>query len=78
MIDRRAFLKSSGVSLLFFGAGSIAGPPFLARAAMAIPDQAARRKVLVAIFQRGAMDGLAAVPPLAEQSLLRSYDRAWR
>ncbi len=71
MIDRRAFLKSSGVSLLFFGAGSIAGPPFLARAAMAIPDQAARRrKVLVAIFQRGAMDGLAAVPPLTEQSLL--------
>jgi uncharacterized protein (DUF1501 family) len=71
MIDRRAFLKSSGVSLLFFGAGSIAGPPFLARAAMAIPDQAARRRqVLVAIFQRGAMDGLAAVPPLTEQSLL--------
>jgi uncharacterized protein (DUF1501 family) len=71
MIDRRAFLKSSGVSLLFFGAGSIAGPPFLARAAAAIPDRSARRKVLVAIFQRGAMDGLAAVPPLTDEALLR-------
>jgi uncharacterized protein (DUF1501 family) len=72
MIDRRAFLKSSGVSLLFYGAGSLAGPPFLARAALATPDAGAgrRRKVLVAIFQRGAMDGLAAVPPITEESLL--------
>src|SRR5688572_9759329 len=70
MIDRRAFLKSSGVSLLFYGAGSIAGPPFLARAAMATTDSAAaRRKVLVAVFQRGAMDGLAAVPPLGDEML---------
>jgi uncharacterized protein (DUF1501 family) len=72
MIDRRAFLKSGGVSLLFLGAGSLGGPPFLARAAMAVPDAATRRrKVLVAIFQRGAMDGLAAVPPLGEEALLR-------
>ena len=72
MIDRRAFLKSSGVSLLFYGAGSIAGPPFLARAAMATADSTAgRRKVLVAVFQRGAMDGLAAVPPLRDDAMLR-------
>src|SRR5687768_11196145 len=72
MIDRRAFLKSGGVSLLFLGAGSLGGPPFLARAAMAVPEAARRRKVLVAIFQRGAMDGLAAVPPLTEEALLRT------
>ena len=72
MIDRRAFLKSSGVSLLFYGSGSIAGPPFLARTAMATADStAARRKVLVAVFQRGAMDGLAAVPPLGDEAMLR-------
>jgi uncharacterized protein (DUF1501 family) len=70
MIDRRAFLKSSGVSLLFYGAGSLGGPPFLARAAMATTDVARRKKVLVAVFQRGAMDGLAAVPPLTEETLL--------
>jgi uncharacterized protein (DUF1501 family) len=72
-MHRRAFLKSSGIALVYFGAGSIAGPPFLARAAMAAPAPGAsrRRKVMVAIFQRGAMDGLAAVPPLTEESRLR-------
>jgi uncharacterized protein (DUF1501 family) len=45
----------------------------LARTALAAaePGAARRRKVLVAIFQRGAMDGLAAVPPLTEEALLR-------
>jgi uncharacterized protein (DUF1501 family) len=73
MIERRAFLKSGGLSLLFLGAGSLGGPSFLARAAMASPGAAAsgRRKVLIAIFQRGAMDGIAAVPPLTEEALLR-------
>ncbi len=67
MLDRRAFLKSGGVALVTLGAG----PSFLARAAAA--SQAAsggRRKVLVTIFQRGAMDGLMAVPPLGEEALL--------
>jgi len=72
-LDRRAFFKAGGLSLLYFGAGSVLGPPFLARAAMAAPGPSGsrRRKVLVAIFQRGAMDGLAAVPPLTEEALLR-------
>ena len=62
MLDRRAFLKSGGVALLTVGAG----PVFLERAAAAAQQRAgsAKRKVLVTIFQRGAMDGLAAVPPL--------------
>ncbi|HVR29494.1 MAG TPA: DUF1501 domain-containing protein [Thermoanaerobaculia bacterium] len=73
MVDRRAFLKAGGLSLLCFGAGSLVGPRFLARAAMATPGPgpSQRRRVLVAIFQRGAMDGLAAVPPLTEEALLR-------
>lgn len=68
---RRAFLK--GGAIAFFGAGvSGAGPAFLGRAALAAtPRRApARRKVLVAIFQRGAMDGLAAVTPLGEERRL--------
>ena len=34
-----------------------------------------RRKVLVTIFQRGAMDGLAAVPPIADRELRRLRPR---
>ncbi|MFN7942794.1 MAG: DUF1501 domain-containing protein [Thermoanaerobaculia bacterium] len=63
-LDRRIFLKSSGFALLTFGVG----PEFLRRAARAATT-APRKKTLVAIFQRGAMDGLAAVAPLAEREL---------
>ncbi len=68
MIDRRAFLKAGGIAL--FSAG--AGPAFLARTAAASTEPTAfkRRKVLVTIFQRGAMDALAAVPPTGD-ALLR-------
>lgn len=69
MIDRRAFLKSGGISLLSLGAG----PAFLQRAAAAAREPAAnqRRKTLVTIFQRGAMDGLMAVPPISDRDLKR-------
>ncbi|MEM8961084.1 MAG: DUF1501 domain-containing protein [Acidobacteriota bacterium] len=67
MFDRRAFLKSGGIALLTLGAG----PTFLGRAARAAaaPGPFGRRKVLVTIFQRGAMDGLAAVTPLTAETL---------
>jgi uncharacterized protein (DUF1501 family) len=66
-ITRRAFLKNSGLALLTLGLG----PSFLHRAALAAPEPGAfgRRKVLVTIFQRGAMDALMAVPPLDEPAL---------
>jgi uncharacterized protein (DUF1501 family) len=73
--SRRAFLKTSGLALVSLGVGSAAAPGFLHRAALAAaaPTSAnGRRKVLVAIFQRGAMDALAAVPPLEHEALLRS------
>ena len=57
MLDRRAFLKAGGLSLITLGVG----PGFLGRTALAAGESAGRRKVLVTIFQRGAMDGLAAV-----------------
>ncbi len=72
MWTRRLFLKAGGIALFTLGAG----PRFLTRAALAAqgPGPQARRKVLVTIFQRGAMDGLMAVPPLASnnEAILRS------
>jgi uncharacterized protein (DUF1501 family) len=72
MPTRRAFLKASAVSLVSFGLGGLQ-PAFLGRAALAAPvaSSSARRKVLVALFQRGAMDGLSAVSPLGDRYLAR-------
>ncbi len=61
-MNRRAFVKSTGLAL--FGIG--AAPGWLARAAAQSGGQ--RRKVLVTIFQRGAMDGLHAVVPYGDAS----------
>ncbi len=61
-ISRRYFLKTSGLSL--FGAGLV--PSFLRRAAYAL-ETPGRRKILVAIFQRGAADGLNIVIPFGEK-----------
>jgi uncharacterized protein (DUF1501 family) len=58
--DRRFVLKSSGLAL--FGLGF--APGFLRRALA--ETASARRRVLVTIFQRGAVDGLSMVPPAAE------------
>jgi len=56
MLTRRALLRSGACAL-----AAVAMPPrFLARAAGAAE---ARGKVLVTIFQRGAVDGLSMVPP---------------
>ncbi|REJ85637.1 MAG: DUF1501 domain-containing protein [Acidobacteria bacterium] len=65
-LHRRAFLKGSAVSVLGLGLSG-SGPLFLRRAAWAAPGTARRRPVLVAVFQRGAMDGLMAVPPLERE-----------
>ncbi len=73
MMDRRAFLKAGGVALFTVGAG----PSFLPRTALAAtePGPFKRRKVMVTIFQRGAMDGLMAVPPLDDSRLRRLRPR---
>ncbi|HBL30607.1 MAG TPA: hypothetical protein DD490_27545, partial [Acidobacteria bacterium] len=72
MWTRRLFLKAGGLALFTLGAG----PRFLTRAALASEGGARpRRKVLVTVFQRGAMDGLMAVPPLgsgAQDARLRA------
>jgi uncharacterized protein (DUF1501 family) len=62
-VTRRFFLKSAGLTL--FGAGCV--PSFMRRTAFALDTNGRRRKVLVAIFQRGAVDGLNVVIPFTEK-----------
>jgi uncharacterized protein (DUF1501 family) len=64
-ISRRVFIKSGGVAML--GLSSI--PDFLLRAIAATPNPG--KKVLVVLFQRGAMDGLNAVVPFREANYYR-------
>jgi len=69
MISRKAFLKAGGLTLFGIGMGGI--PAFMAHAAEQIqaPGLFKRKKILVSIFQRGAMDGLMAVTPFEDQYL---------
>lgn len=70
MLSRRGFLKGGGLAL--FGVGLMGGiPAFIAEAAAGTKILAPykRRKTLVCIFQRGAMDGLMAVPPFTDTYL---------
>ncbi len=73
MFDRRAFLKAGGIALFTLGQG----PAFLERTAWAAPAPGpnGRRKVLVSIFQRGAMDGLMAVSPTSDTALQKLRPR---
>jgi uncharacterized protein (DUF1501 family) len=67
MVSRRGFLKSGGIAL--FGVGLMGGiPAFMAEAAASdkIVGPYKRKRVLVCIFQRGAMDGLMAVTPFSD------------
>src|SRR6516164_2603903 len=60
MLTRRVFIRGSAIVM----AGVGAAPHWLARAAGAAD---AKRKILVAIFQRGAADGLNIVVPFGEK-----------
>src|SRR3989441_13142730 len=63
-VTRRIFLKSSGLALVSFGVA----PRVLTRAVYAAEGAARRGKTLVAVFQRGACDGLNTVVPYGEKS----------
>lgn len=73
-MNRRFFLKSGGVAVASLGAVGLA-PSFLQRAASAQTANritggmaTGRRKTLIAIFQRGAVDGLNMVVPHGEKN----------
>ena len=61
MISRRVFLKNGGLALVSLGFA----PAFIARTVEAAGST--RRKVLIAIFQRGAVDGLNMIVPFGER-----------
>jgi uncharacterized protein (DUF1501 family) len=63
MTSRRFFLKSSAVAM--FGVGT--APAWLSRALYAADAPSPRKKVLITIFQRGAVDGLNVVIPFGER-----------
>src|SRR5690349_23759364 len=69
MTSRRVFLKSGALALFTAGMGGV--PSFIARAAQSnklwLPYK--KNKILVCIFQRGAMDGLMAVQPFTDEHL---------
>src|SRR5215831_2236116 len=66
MFSRRVFVKNGGLALLSLGFA----PAFLTRTVEAAGN--VRRKVLVTIFQRGAVDGLNLVVPFGEREYYAS------
>jgi uncharacterized protein (DUF1501 family) len=69
-MDRRFFIRSGGVALASFGLMT-AAPSFLQRVVLGQTREritGGRRKTLIAIFQRGAVDGLNMVVPYGERA----------
>jgi uncharacterized protein (DUF1501 family) len=67
MQSRRVFLKNGAFAFVTLGFA----PSFLARTAFAA-GQSGRPKQLIAIFQRGAVDGLSVVVPFGESEYYRA------
>jgi uncharacterized protein (DUF1501 family) len=66
MISRRVFLKDGAFALVSVGFA----PSFLARTAFA-QGRSTRAKQLIAIFQRGAVDGLSLIVPFGDEEYYR-------
>jgi uncharacterized protein (DUF1501 family) len=67
-MNRRFFMKSGSIALASLGM-SLSAPGFLERAVLANERNAGgRRKTLIAIFQRGAVDGLNMIVPFGESN----------
>src|SRR3954469_4888910 len=65
MLSRRVFLKNGAFAFVSLGFA----PSFMARTAVAASG---RSKQLIAIFQRGAVDGLSVVVPHGENDYYRA------
>jgi uncharacterized protein (DUF1501 family) len=66
-MNRRFFLKSGSIALASLGA-SLSAPGFLERVVLGNSLTGGKRKTLIAIFQRGAVDGLNMVVPFGESN----------
>ncbi len=69
MASRRRFIQSGAMAVFGMGIGGI--PPFISRAlaGIRVSEPYKKNKILVCIFQRGAMDGLMAVSPFTDTHL---------
>lgn len=67
-IERRIFLREGAVALFALGLP----PAFLARPLLARGSGSTRRRTLVCLFQRGAVDGLSMVVPFGDPGYYRS------
>src|SRR5260221_330897 len=66
-VNRRIFLKQGAFAFMCMGAGSFWGPCSLRQAALASDlGSSAGNKILICIFQRGAVDGLSMVVPYGD------------
>jgi uncharacterized protein (DUF1501 family) len=66
-MNRRFFLKSGSIALASVGM-SLSAPSFLERIALGNALPGGKKKTLIAIFQRGAVDGLNVVVPFGESN----------
>lgn len=66
-VNRRIFLKQGALAFLCMGAGPSWGPSFLRSTAFAADlGSSTSNKILICLFQRGAVDGLSMVVPYAD------------
>ena len=66
-LTRRAFLKRGGLALVSVGTMPLWGPSFLQQLVFASdPSRTGGKKILICIFQRGAVDGLSMVVPYGD------------
>ena len=67
-VNRRVFLKQGAMSFIALGSGAFWGPQFLRQAAYAadLGSSSKSNKILICIFQRGAVDGLSMVVPYGD------------
>src|SRR5690242_3134488 len=70
-MNRRFFLKSGSITLASVGV-TLSAPAFLERVVLGNTLTGGKRKTLIAIFQRGAVDGLNMVVPFGESSYYAS------
>src|SRR5687768_12656794 len=78
-ITRRILLKQGALALVSVGVAPVLGPEFLRRTALAAEPNRSRaasngRKILICIFQRGAVDGLSMVVPHGDADYYKQRD----
>src|ERR1700733_2751033 len=66
-VNRRVFMKQGALACVVMGMGPFWGPRFLRQTAFAAElNSSTNNKILICIFQRGAVDGLSMVVPYGD------------